>query len=111
MRPDPVDIVEAGYDRIAEKHLTWLGEIHGDPRPRFLDDLMARLPERPAVLDLGCGAGVPCTARLAERSHDPATNRLLLADAGLTVQVDELVTMHEPEGPATFQWVIAKADR
>jgi hypothetical protein len=39
-------------------------------------------------------------------SHDAPTNRRLLTEAGLTVLVDELVTMHEPEGPATFQWVI-----
>jgi cyclopropane fatty-acyl-phospholipid synthase-like methyltransferase len=185
--------------------LSWIGEIQGDPRLRFLHDLIARLPPRPAVLDLGCGAGVPCTALLAERgnvvgvdvsssqlelarqrvptarfiksdmatiefapasfdavtafysiahvprdqhgtifqriagwlrpgghflaalgsgdspdtvedwlgapmffsSHDAQTNRRLLAEAGLTVVTDEAVTMREPEGPATFQWVIA----
>lgn len=205
MTPDPRDIVEAGYDRIADRHLAWIDEIRGDPRLRFLGDLMASLPDRPAVLDLGCGAGVPYTALLAERgdvvgvdisarqldlarsrvpdarfvkadmvavdfpaaafdavtacysiahlprerhaelfrriarwlrpgghllaslgcggtdgavadwlgapmffsSHDAATNRRLLTEAGLTVRVDEIVTMAEPEGPATFQWVIA----
>ena len=40
-------------------------------------------------------------------SHDAPTNRCLLTDAGLAVRVDEVVTMEEPEGPATFQWVIA----
>jgi SAM-dependent methyltransferase len=202
---EPKDIVEAGYDRIANRHLTWIDEIEGDPRLRFLRDLMARLPSHPKVLDLGCGAGVPCTALLAEHgdvvgvdlssrqielarqnvpnarfvkadmttvefppvsldavtafysiahvpreqhsfvfgrittwlrpgghllaalgvgggdgtvddwlgapmffsSHDPRTNRRLLTEAGLTVLVDENVTMREPEGPATFQWVIA----
>lgn len=204
MTGDPKDIVAAGYDLIAERHLAWIHEIDGDPRLRFLHDLLARLPERPAVLDLGCGAGVPCTALLAEHgdvtgvdvsarqlelarqrvpgarfvqadmatadfpsgsfdavtafysvahvprdehaelflriagwlrpgghflaalgcgatdgtvadwlgapmffsSHDAPTNRRLLAGAGLDVRVDELVTMREPEGPATFQWVI-----
>jgi SAM-dependent methyltransferase len=202
---DPRDIVEAGYDRIAARHLAWINEIRGDPRLRFLNDLMARLPARPAVLDLGCGAGVPCTALLAERgdvvgvdlstaqlelarrnvpgarfvkadmatielppasfdavtafysivhvpcgqhgalfrriatwlrpggcllaslgcgtadgtvedwlgtpmffsSHDGQTTRRLLAEAGLTILVDEQVAMQEPEGPATFHWVIA----
>lgn len=201
--------MEAGYDRIADRHLAWIDEIRGDPRLRFLRDLMALLPDRPAVLDLGCGAGVPCTALLAERgdvvgvdisarqlelararvpaarfvkadmatvdfpaasfdavtayysiahlprelhadlfhriaswlrpgghllaslgcggtdgtvadwlgapmffsSHDAATNRRLLAAAGLTVTVDEVVTMTEPEGQATFQWVIATRER
>lgn len=205
MAPDPKDIVEAGYDRIAARYLTWSGEVRDDPRLRFLHDLLARLPSGPAVLDLGCGAGVPCTALLAEHgavvgvdvsgqqlqlarrharaarfvrsdmasiafrpasfdvvtafysiahmprdqhgvlferiatwlrpgghllaslgysadagtvedwlgtpmffsSHDAQTNRHLLAQAGLTVLVDEAVTMQEPEGPATFQWVIA----
>lgn len=203
---EPSDIVEAGYDRIAVRHLAWVNEIQGDPRLRFLDDLMARLPAKPAVLDLGCGAGVPCTAKLAERGevvgvelsggqlelarrnvpnarfikvemtavelplasfdavtafysichvpramhgplfkrvaswlrpgghflaslgygadggtiegwlgvpmffsgNGPETNRRLLAEAGLTVIVDEAVTMNEPEGPATFQWLIAR---
>lgn len=205
MAPDPSGIVEAGYDLVAERHLAWIEEIRGDPRLRFLRALLTRLPERPAVLDLGCGAGVPYPALLAERgdvvgvdisarqlelartkvptarfvkadmatvdfppatfdavtacysiahvprrqhaelfrriarwlrpgghllaslgcggtegvvadwlgapmffsSHDPATNRRLLTEAGLSVHVDEVVTMREPEGPAAFQWVIA----
>jgi len=198
---EPKEIVETGYDRIAERHLAWINEIRGDPRLRFLNDLIARLPARPTSLDLGCGAAVPCTALLAERgdvvgvdvsasqlqlarrnvpgarfiksdmtavkfpaasfdsvtafysvahvprdqhgalfrriavwlrpgghflaslgcfadpgtieewlgtpmffsSHDAETNRRLLAQAGLTVVVDEAVTMCEPEGEATFQ--------
>lgn len=197
--------METGYDRIAARHLAWISQIRGDPRLRFLHDLMARLPARPAVLDLGCGAGIPCTALLAERgdvtgvdlsgsqlglarqnvpsarfiqadmttvelpaagfdavtafysivhvprtqhgslfqriaawlrpgghflaslgcgaddgtvepwlgepmyfsSHDEHTTRRLIAEAGLAVLTDEAVTMQEPEGPATFQWVIA----
>lgn len=205
MSSEPSDIVEAGYDRIAARHLAWINEIKGDPRLRFCRDLMARLPAHPRVLDLGCGAGFPCTALLAERGdvvgvdvsssqlelarqnvprarfikakmttielppasfdavtafysighvpraehgslfqriatwlrpgghflaslgygaddgtvedwlgapmffsgNDAETNRRLLAEAGLTVIVDEAVTMEEPEGPATFQWLIA----
>lgn len=205
MTSEPMEIVAAGYDRIAARYLAWSNEIKGDPRLAFLDGLMARLPARPTVLDLGCGAGVPCTALLAEHgdvvgvdlssgqlelarqnvpnarfikaemttielppasfdgvtafysiSHvpraeqgplfkriatwlrpgghflaslgygaddgtveewlgapmffsgnDPATNRRSLAEAGLDVVVDEAVTMEEPEGPATFQWLIA----
>jgi SAM-dependent methyltransferase len=206
---EPRDVVESGYDRIATRHLAWLSEIRGDPRLPFLHDLMARLPPHPAVLDLGCGPGVPGTALLAESgavagvdlsasqlklasqrvprarfiradmaalalrpasfdavtalysiahvprgqhgslfrsiatwlrpgghllaalgcgddegtvedwlgapmffsSHDAQTNRRLLAGAGLTLLVDQVVTMQEPEGPATFQWVIAKLGR
>lgn len=205
MTREPTQIVEAGYDRIANRYLAWIDEIKGDPRLRFLDDLLTRLPTSPTMLDLGCGAGVPCTALLAEHgdvigvdlsssqlrlarekapsarfvkanmttvefrpatfdavtafysithvprdqhgalfqrfatwlrpdglflaalgsrevsdtvdewpgtpmffsSHDTATNRRLLAEAGLSVVVDETVTMQEPERPSTFQWVIA----
>lgn len=205
MESEPKDIVETGYDRIAERHLAWIDEIRGDPRLRFLDDLLARLPEHPRILELGCGAGIPCTARLAERgavvgvdisasqlelarekvptaqfikadmstlelpasgfdavtafysiahlprgehpalfrriaawlrpgglflasigagdtegmvenwlgtpmyfsSHGAERNRGLLTEAGFTILVDENVTMQEPEGPSTFQWVIA----
>jgi ubiquinone/menaquinone biosynthesis C-methylase UbiE len=60
-------LVESGYDRIAERYLAWAGGI-GDPgRTRMLDLLLERLPPGGDVLDLGCGAGVPSTVRLAER--------------------------------------------
>ena len=41
-------------------------------------------------------------------SHDAATNRELLHHAGFTLLVDEQVTMREPDGLATFQWVLAR---
>lgn len=209
MDSQPSEIVEAGYDSIADRHLGWIDEIQSDPRLRFLDDLLPRLPVDSTVLDLGCGAGVPCTARFAEigdvvgvdlsaaqlalarervpgarfvkaemtqvvfsparfdavtafysithvprdqhggllqriatwlrpgghllvslgaasspdtvenwlgapmffSSHDAEINRQLIVEAGLATLVDEVVTMHEPEGPATFQWVIATKPR
>lgn len=203
---EPAKTVAAGYDRIAQRYLEWSGEVRGDPRPRFTRELTDRLPTRPAVLDLGCGAGVPSTAALAEvgdvvgvdvsttqlelarrrvpsarfvrgdmstaefpassfdavtafysiahvprdrhaglftriagwlrpgghflaalgsgaehgtaddwlgapmffSSHDAQTNSRLLAEAGLTTVLDELVTIDEPEGPVTFQWVLVR---
>ncbi|WP_242546450.1 class I SAM-dependent methyltransferase [Amycolatopsis sp. MtRt-6] len=41
-------------------------------------------------------------------SHAPAENRRLLAAAGFTLEVDETATMREPEGPATFHWVLGR---
>ena len=38
----------------------------------------------------------------------PETNRRLLHEAGFELLRDELVTIREPEGPATFQWVLAR---
>lgn len=66
MGSEPRDIVEVGYDQIADRHLAWIDQIEGDPRLRLLEDLLQRLPDRPRMLDLGCGAGVPCTARMAD---------------------------------------------
>ena len=40
-------------------------------------------------------------------SWPPETNRLLLEHAGFQLLRDELVTIHEPEGDATFHWVLA----
>ena len=40
-------------------------------------------------------------------SHDPQTNLQLLTDAGLVIDIDDVVTMEEPEGPSAFQWVLA----
>jgi SAM-dependent methyltransferase len=39
---------------------------------------------------------------------DAETNRRLLRDAGLELVRDELVTIREPEGDATFHWVLAR---
>jgi ubiquinone/menaquinone biosynthesis C-methylase UbiE len=60
-------IIQAGYDALAERHLAWSQAIEGDPRDRFLTELARRLRDGARVLDLGCGAGVPSTKRLAER--------------------------------------------
>jgi SAM-dependent methyltransferase len=38
----------------------------------------------------------------------PEENRRLLADAGFELERDELVAIREPEGEATFHWVLAK---
>jgi len=40
---------------------------------------------------------------------DPEQNRALLHAAGFEIVVDELVTVREPEGDSTFQWVLARA--
>lgn len=204
---EPSRIVRDGYDAMAERHLEWVDEIEGDPRLRFLAELEARLSDGAVVIDLGCGAGVPCTAALAGRHRvlgvdisfsqlalaadrvpaasfvqqdiaalalpnssvdavtavyslthvprevhaallgriagwlrpggfflatfsasgtsdgvqddflgvpmffsgwDADTNRGLVTAAGLRPVLDEVVTMQEPEGPATFLWLLAQ---
>jgi ubiquinone/menaquinone biosynthesis C-methylase UbiE len=60
-------LVESGYDRIAERYLDWAAGIDDPGRERMLELLLERLPRSSDVLDLGCGAGVPSTVRLAKR--------------------------------------------
>lgn len=60
-------IVERGYDEIADDFPGWRDRIVGDPRLRWLTELGLRLEDGARVLELGCGAGVPDTRLLAER--------------------------------------------
>jgi SAM-dependent methyltransferase len=199
-------LVEQGYDIAAKTHLEWLARIEGDPRMRYLEVLLQMLPGRARVLELGCGAGVPVTERLASRhlvtgvdisaaqinlartlvpaaqfihtdmatfepdgcpfdavtavysvshlprdthealfariaswlkpgglflaslgakgspdtveewlgvpmffsSFDADQNRHLLRQAGFELVLDDVVTMREPQGPASFLWVLAR---
>jgi SAM-dependent methyltransferase len=203
---DPrVRVVEQGYDALADRFLDWARRVRGDPRPRLVERFMEDLPDAAAVLDLGCGAGVPTAARLAERfsvtgvdisaeqvrlarrlvpgarfvhadmtefepgddgvdgvtacyslthlpaelqptmltriaswlrpggrvlaslgtgggdwsgewlgvpmffsSIEPDAARGALVDAGLAIELDETVTIREPEGDATFLWLMAR---
>jgi cyclopropane fatty-acyl-phospholipid synthase-like methyltransferase len=41
-------------------------------------------------------------------SFPPERNSRLLTDAGFQLVLDELETMHEPEGEVEFQWVLAQ---
>ncbi len=66
---DPRAIVEAGYDAMADDYLAYMASTAGDPRAKFLALLDQRLAPGSDVLDLGCGAGIPSTARLAARHH------------------------------------------
>lgn len=47
-------------------------------------------------------------ARTFFSSYPPQTNTRLVRDAGFELVLDEVVTFREPEGPATFQWVLAR---
>ncbi len=64
--PRPQDIVAAGYDEVAERYLAWSPGRPSGARLRILELADAMIPRGTDVLELGCGAGVPMTARLAE---------------------------------------------
>jgi hypothetical protein len=55
---DPKHVVAAGYDAMAPRFDEWQKEVVGSPRMRYLDKLLALLPPRPDVLELGCGGRV-----------------------------------------------------
>jgi SAM-dependent methyltransferase len=62
-------LVAAGYDRMADRFAAWQREIRGSQRLERLERLLALLPARPDVLELGVGAGVRSSRILAERGR------------------------------------------
>jgi 2-polyprenyl-3-methyl-5-hydroxy-6-metoxy-1,4-benzoquinol methylase len=82
--------VESGYEQIGEHYLATRDPE--DPLTlRALEDLASLLPSEAAVLDLGCGAGVPVTRWLADRGF---------AVTGVDVSAKqlELARTNVPEG-------------
>ena len=121
-------LVANGYDAIADTYLAWTAQIEDDSKIAYVERLSALLHDGARVLELGCGAGEPCTRLLAERFDvtgiDLSAGQLERArvnvpaarflHADLTelelepASWDAVVTIHEPDGPATFQWVLAR---
>jgi ubiquinone/menaquinone biosynthesis C-methylase UbiE len=82
LNPSFKRVVETGYDRVAERYLA--SKDAEDPTIMLaLEELAHKLPPDAAVLDLGCGAGVPVTRWLAQRfaitGVDLSANQLELA--------------------------------
>jgi 2-polyprenyl-3-methyl-5-hydroxy-6-metoxy-1,4-benzoquinol methylase len=104
--------VESGYDRMAEHYLAT--KDHRDPLAlAALEDLASLLPAAAAVLDLGCGAGVPVTGWLADRGFavtgvDVSARQLELARRnvpdGTFFKADMIEVVFAPE---TFAAVVA----
>jgi len=61
----PQDVVAAGYDAMAARYAEWAARVVGDPRGRYVRQLLALMPERPDILEVGCGAAVEPTPTLA----------------------------------------------
>src|SRR5438067_2518235 len=64
---DPKEVVARGYDRIAERYADWAPQVRVDERERYTQLLLTTIPADATVLELGCGAGLPTTQRLAEQ--------------------------------------------
>ena len=66
MSDDPKQIVEAGYDAVADRYAEWSqNEITGSPAVEYLEKLLGILSPDAAVLELGCGNGEPAARMLA----------------------------------------------
>lgn len=109
---DPKRIVQRGYDAIAERYLEWGGDRPSPTRRRALDLLLAELAPDSRVLELGCGAGLPMTAALAEhhRVHgiDISARQIALATGnvpGATFQRADMASLDLP--PSSFDAVVA----
>lgn len=99
-----VKMVEEGYNRIARDYTTWRMDAPDLFRAE-LQDLISRLPPDAAVLDAGCGAGVPFTQSLAERFRvtgvDVSEEQLKLARQNVpraTFQRQDMLALNLPRG-------------
>jgi SAM-dependent methyltransferase len=66
---DPKRIVERGYDAMADTFEDWAGRNEGWDHDKRISDFLELLPERPDVLELGCGAAAASTRMLAARAR------------------------------------------
>jgi SAM-dependent methyltransferase len=59
---DPKDVVRRGYDAVSVRYDSWSG---GEGKyDRWLAEIAERIPAAAAVLDLGCGSGLPVARNL-----------------------------------------------
>jgi ubiquinone/menaquinone biosynthesis C-methylase UbiE len=63
---DPKQVVEQGYDRVAQKYAR-LEDAADWPRMRWLTKLLNRLQPGASILDLGCGSSVPADVEVAKQ--------------------------------------------
>jgi cyclopropane fatty-acyl-phospholipid synthase-like methyltransferase len=110
--PDPKQIVEHGFDEIADRFAVWQQRIPDETRLRYLADLLELLPKRPKVLELGVGAGVQSSRILAEHGRltgvDLSRQQLLRARERLpdaTLIHSDFTSVELP--PATFDAVVS----
>ena len=111
-RDDPKAIVARGYDMIAERYLAWSATVRVAERERYTRLLLDAFSAGASVLELGCGAGIPTTTRLAARfavtGIDLSPRQIALARQnvpGATFHVGDMTALSFPI--ATFDAVCA----
>ena len=63
---NPKQIVAQGFDQIGERYVEWSRHTRVEERERYTALIVDSLQQGASVLDIGCGAGIPTTATLAE---------------------------------------------
>jgi SAM-dependent methyltransferase len=109
---DAKRIVAKGYDAMAERYLAWSDLRPSPTRLRYLALAQELIPPGSDVLELGCGAGIPMTAGLAQgrtvTGVDLSTTQLEMARRNVPmatfIQADMTGLAFEP---ATFDAVVA----
>jgi SAM-dependent methyltransferase len=109
---DPKRIVAAGYDVAAERYLAWSGGRPSGPRLLYLSKALELIPAGSDVLELGCGAGLPMTAALAEGRRvtgvDISTTQIELARRNVPSATFQQADMASLSFPAdSFDAVVA----
>lgn len=66
---EPLEIVRAGYDAMADLYRAWADATPDPHRARLVAELDERLDDGSRILDLGCGDGLPSAKYLARRHH------------------------------------------
>jgi predicted TPR repeat methyltransferase len=69
VRDDVKQLIESGYDAMADRFAEWQREIEGSTRLERVEELLTLLPASPDILELGVGAGVRSSRLLAERGR------------------------------------------
>jgi SAM-dependent methyltransferase len=105
-------VVARGYDEVAQRYLEWSPLRPSGARLAYLRRACDLIPAGATVLELGCGAGVPMTAALAEGRRvtgvDISATQVELArrnvPAATFLQADMTALAFEPE---SFDAVVA----
>ena len=116
MDHDPKRLVESGYDRVAQRYLEFvqydLQLDKSSARMSYLRKLLECFPAQAQVLELGCGAGIPCTRLIAQQAYvtgvDISATQIALARQNIptaTLFQADMMTLAFP--PASFDAVVA----
>jgi SAM-dependent methyltransferase len=109
---EPATIVADGYDRIGDRYLEWSALRPSPARTSALELADSLIPAGADVLELGCGAGIPMTARLSVGRRltgiDVSPEQIRRARRnvpGASFRIADMTTFESP--PGSFDAVVA----